>query len=786
MKMTFATLMPALLMSSAIGVVLAAPASAQTPAPTVTPAPTAQKAPEVKTEAQKKAEADKAAADKAAAEKAAAGNTGEGTAEELTTVTVTGTKATAKIDRDVYDPKTDPDTPVSSAADIMNKAPGVQVDPEGNVTLRGNSSVQVYINGKPSTRTQGDFRAATLQSMPADDIENIEVMTNPGAQYGSEGGAGIININLKRGRSLRPVLTMGVNVGSEGRYRLNINRSFSKGKFNFNGGAVVNHDARETSSKTDRERFLSSGTTRSKDTSENRNTRDTYSLAGGVEYQANENDTLSLQMNAGQNSNESRGARNYEETNTAGVVTNRYVSNDRNSTDSDQRGLELGFNHRGDKEGETFRADVRLGSTEQSSDRIQDYVNMDPTKNRQTLRYSDNQSSNMVMSADYTRPLLKGTFRTGFQLNSSTNDANNSEYNIDANGVRTLDARRTNTFTQDQDQYEFYGTVDQELSPKWSVIGGVRVETTHVSLNQKTTATVLDKTYTNTHPSFTVQYRLGENTRFRYMYSHRIQRPRVDDLNPFVVYYNELNARAGNPDLKPSETHANEFRYDYENRPKNFSIRAAVFYRKSEDLIIERSSYIENNVLLTRRENGGEGMETGLDLSYQAKFFTNLDVNLQAVLKHDERPARTSTFVNTINEQDSISGRASFGYRLTPKDRLQVTINPRGKELTGDGYRDASYQIQSSYGRTISNKLTFTASLNYQSVQKTFRETDTLRSFSENTNGGTTFMIGIRYNPSGVGGGRGMGGRGPGGGGNWGGGQGGGNGGGGNGPGGGF
>ena len=115
-------------------------------------------------------------------------NTGQDAAAKpddtpTTTVTVEGKKAQNKIDRQVYDNTKDIDSQTGTAADALNKVPSVNVDPTGNVTLRGNSNVQVYVDGKPSVMMQGDNRAGALQSMSSGDIDSIEVMTNPGRRF---------------------------------------------------------------------------------------------------------------------------------------------------------------------------------------------------------------------------------------------------------------------------------------------------------------------------------------------------------------------------------------------------------------------------------------------------------------------------------------------------------------------------------------------------------------------------------------------------------------------------
>ena len=132
---------------------------------------------------------------------------GQPDADSATTViTVTAEKpeVTHKTDRDVYDVKQDPTSSTGSAADVLNKVPSVTVDPDGTVGLRGNSSVQVYVNGKKSAQMTGDNRGFTLQSMSGDDIDSIEVINNPTAEFGADSAGGIINIVLKRGRALKP------------------------------------------------------------------------------------------------------------------------------------------------------------------------------------------------------------------------------------------------------------------------------------------------------------------------------------------------------------------------------------------------------------------------------------------------------------------------------------------------------------------------------------------------------------------------------------------------------
>jgi outer membrane receptor for ferrienterochelin and colicin len=159
-----------------------------------------------------------APATKAPAAAAEQKGAGDAPADE-TVVTITAPKpeVTHKADRDVYDVKQDPISATGSVSDVLNNIPAVTADPDGTVSLRGNTNVQIYVNGKKQSQMQGDARAFTLQSLPGADVDSIEVLTNPPASFGSDTSGGIINIVLKRGKSLRPQTYLSVTAGDEGK-----------------------------------------------------------------------------------------------------------------------------------------------------------------------------------------------------------------------------------------------------------------------------------------------------------------------------------------------------------------------------------------------------------------------------------------------------------------------------------------------------------------------------------------------------------------------------------------
>lgn len=675
-----------------------------------------------------------------------------GEAEAVETVTVTGTRPTSKIDRDIYDPRNDPDTPTSSAADALNKAPGVSVDADGNVTLRGNSGVQVLVDGKPSAMMQGDFRGPTLQSMAATDIDSIEVMTNPSAQFGSEGSAGIINIVMRRDRKPGKTLQINTAVGNDDRYNAAVTGAYNTGKVTFQGGLTVRRDGRDSEGSAYQERLNGSSSTREDRTSNSHNRGNNYGLTAGVEFNLNDNDTAGIQLQAGKGDSDSKAMRLARSTG-ASVYTST-ISN--LTTDERQtQSARFNFSHKGDQENENFKADVRLSGAD--SNRIQysdeDYTVVSGTtrSDRRYRQFNDQTSRNIDVSWDYNRPLAGGDLAVGMEFDIARTTYDNRYFDLDLiTDVPSLNTQRTNLFRHDQDESEAYLTYQRALGDKWTVLGGARAENTTVTVNQMTTGVYNQNRYTKVHPSLTVQYLLSDRGKLKLSYSSRVRRPNAGDLNPFVVYSDERTARAGNPNLKPEQTDSYELGYEYNERSKGLSFQAKLFYRQSDDILVDRSYFIDQNVLVTSRENGGQGKASGIDLNYNARLGSKLDLNLQAVVSRNEQPRRSASEAGTVDRATSVNGRMRATYKLTPRDTLTAMLNARGKELTGQGYREPTYMTMLSYRHKFNNRyaMTFNVTDPFE-INKTvtITDTDTIKARSENLGGGRVFYIGLQITP---------------------------------------
>jgi len=282
------------------------------------------------------------------------------------TVTVSATRTQNRIDRQSYDVKADPATSVDTVADTLNKVPSVAVDGEGNVTLRGRN-VQILVDGKPSAMMQGENRATAINSIPAADLDSVEVINNPGAQFGNEGGGGsVINLVMRRERSPGGFGSVNVNAGTEGRYRTGAFGTYTQGRYSVQGGLFRMQNKMETSGENRRERIdpVTGAVARSDLQSSGLNRSESTNLNGQVTYNLGDKDVVAAGLNYSENTGESDTSDRYRSTTAAGAVDNEYVRRTLSESKSRNYGVNARFDHKGDAPGEIFKLDLRLSGSD--------------------------------------------------------------------------------------------------------------------------------------------------------------------------------------------------------------------------------------------------------------------------------------------------------------------------------------------------------------------------------------------------------------------------------------
>ena len=526
-----------------------------------------------------------------------------------------------KLDKRIFNVGKDISSTGMGALELLDNVPSVNVDIEGQVSLRGNSGVQILINGKPSVLADPGGNA--LGSITADMVERVEVITNPSAKYEAEGTAGIINIVLKKGekRGLNGSITG--NTGIPDNHSLGGSVNYRTENFNFftQFGAGYRSLPRFRESEnldlTTGNKLVSKGT-------EFRNEA-FYNITLGADYYLTERDVITLSGSFafededqpsetefsffGENGQlESQWLRN--ETTEAANPKYQYDFNyTREFADSKEHTLQ--FSSLGNffgKETSSFFENTALLDAE-----------IDPNQRTQT----DFFERRFLFQLDYTKPISERWSVEAGSLYEIKNVGNDFAVFNEVDGAFIPDSNFTNNFEYSQNVLGVYGTVGYEAKG-WGVKGGLRVENTDLQTLLTNTNERNVQNFTDFFPSFHTSYKWNDRFSMQAGYSRRIYRPRLWDLNPFFTIRNNFNIRLGNPDLLP------EYSDSYEITGilllGKVSLNSSLYYLYTTEKI-ERVTFSEDNRNVTIPINIGTQDKVGWELNGKYKAVDWLSFN---------------------------------------------------------------------------------------------------------------------------------------------------------------
>jgi outer membrane receptor protein involved in Fe transport len=669
----------------------------------------------------------------------------------ITSVNVAAERPTNRIDRQVYDVRSDISSSNGTAADALNNVPSVQVDPDGTVSLRGSTNVQVLVDGKPSAMLQGDARGATLNAMNADDIESVEVINNPGAQFGNEAGGGpILNLVMRRNRKPGGFATVNANAGSEGRYNSAVSGTYNEGAWGFQGGINLRHDGRNSTLDDTRDRLDtgSNAFVHSTQTSTASGLNDNLGLNGTVNYNLTPNDTLAASVAYQGRTNDQHATDHYVSAATSFDPAYDYLRG--TARDGDSRNYSWGgrYDHKGSLPNETLKIDLRVSSAENDSDTAYANTGVLPRLSFPLSRQHNDTSTRIVdFTGDYERPLAGGTLKLGYKIASNKNDFDTLYANIDPlTSVAVTDPTRSNMFYLDEKVYALYGTYQMRLNERWGALVGLRTEYTDLDVRQLTSGIEATNRYTNYIPSAYATYKVSDDSNLRFAYARRLRRPSASDLNPYVVYRDEFNVSSGNPQLKPTKT--DSFEIGYETKLGGLEANLRGYYRTDTEAIVDYRYFIADNVLLTTRQNGQGSHAGGLEFTLSGKLLPSLTLNTSGNLARNQQTSQDDSGAFTTRTANSLSGRVRLNWQAGAADQVQAALQMQGKTLSGQGYRSANETLNLSLRHTLTPRLTLVANatdvFNTNKMQ-TVIDSATLRETSTRRFDGRILYLGLSY-----------------------------------------
>jgi len=665
-------------------------------------------------------------------------------------IVVTGQRdVRTSIDRRSYGVANDLQATTGSIADALRNIPSVEVDVQGNVSLRGDSSVTILVDGKPSGMLSGEGRAQALQQMPADQIERVEVMTNPSAAFSPDGAAGVINLITKKNRKPGKTGSVRANVGTNGSWNGGLSGSYSADKLTLAGDLGVRHDENEASLESDRSRYdpVSDSFIESRQDVRVENTGDMMNLRGSIDYDLTAGARLSGELRHHQMEFNSESQEQYEGENALGAVTNAYVRDTDTQFKRASTGATGTLRRTLAGDDHNFVASLMLEHTvgERQVDSI--YTDRLPVDDDlyEEIR-GDMTQDRGQLKLDYKRPLPdEARLETGYEMEVQDNRFDSYGARGEVPGALSVDANLTNLFLHEQTIHSAYGTYERPIG-KLTVKGGLRLESVELDVNQVTGNIQDSNEYRRAYPSLHTAYQLTDKQQVTASYSKRVQRPRPEDLNPYPIYQDPFNYRAGNPQLEPQETDSYELGWQY--RPGQTFYLATLYYRETSKAFTEVVTDIGGGVFLTTRENLAENRSGGLELVANGKFTPELSYNISGNLFWNEIDASALGFTEK-REGTSFGGRVNLNWQPTPKDFFQLNAMGRGEQIIPQGRREPQGMLNLGYRRKVNDKLSFVVTA--QNVLDTMRDkvvidTPTIQDETLRRMRARTIYFGISYN----------------------------------------
>lgn len=607
--------------------------------------------------------------------------------KELAAVTVTASKPMIeqKIDRTVVNVEASVSNQGTNALEVLEKSPGISVDKDGNISLKGKQGVQVFIDGRP-TYLSGQDLANMLRNMQSSQLDQLEIMTNPPAKYDAAGNSGVINIKTKKNKMVgyNGSVTASYGQGVFPKTNESMNMNYRNGSVNLFGN--LSYSYRQQFQKLEIQRSFSDDITKSvlsRFSQENnlRNNNSGFNGKVGMDYFATKKTTFGVVVTGNTSDGEFSSRGIIDIANAANTPLSQTRAFSLNNNFWNNFSTNVNMRHVIDTTGSEITADldyIKYGSGTTSTVTNGYY---DPSGSILTGSKPDTLLGRLpqnveIYSAkvDYLKPLKKGAkFEAGLKSSFVRTD-NNASYDSLINNGRVHDFGRSNHFVYEENINAAYVNLSGTISKKFSGQLGLRFENTNSKGNQLTTGTVFTRNYSQLFPTAFLQYQANAKNTLVLNYGKRISRPDYSDLNPFVTFLDRYTYQQGNPNLKPQFSHNVELTHTYNN-----FLTTTLNYSKTTDIIqdvFEQNSsknetYVKKSNIATR-EQFGISVNAFVNVTkwWSNNFYMNVYNNRFAGLVNNEVVnANATTAMFNVNEQFKFKngwGAELSGFYRTP------------------------------------------------------------------------------------------------------------------------
>lgn len=605
----------------------------------------------------------------------------------LGTVTVTATKPILQmgIDRKVFNVDKNIVSAGGTAIDVMKNVPSVNVDIDGNVTLRNNAP-QVFVDGRPTN--------LTLEQIPADAIESVEIITNPSAKFDASGGtAGILNIVLKKNKRVGYSGNVRANVDSRGRFGGGGDINVRQNKVNFFVNGMLNQRKSVSTGLTERTNFGYNDTLNRFIQNDNSTGSGRFGfLRGGFDFFIDNRNTITLNGTMARGKMAPSAISDIEVDSIAkGLVYGKSFQNRNTGSEYTFRnsGGQLSYKHNFPKTGHELTADATYnrGTSDNNSDLLTSFYTM-PGKvfqrNYNQVQLGNSKNENLILQTDYSNPISSNTkIELGARVSMRTNNSSNQFYLRTTGGGLVASAPAV-IYNSTDNVYAAYSTFTSRIK-NFGYQLGLRAESSDYTGEVPTkNQSFSTKFPVSLFPSLFLSQKFSENDELQLNYSRRINRPNFFQLSPFIDSSDLLNISVGNPGLKPEFTNSVELSYSktFKNRD-NFL--ASLYFKNTNDLITrfqKTDSTISKEGIINTYINAQRSFITGLELTGRNKItkFWDLTTNVNLFTARIDVPGQA-----TPDQFPSYFVKINNSFKLPQNFTLQLSGDYQSKIISSPG-----------------------------------------------------------------------------------------------------
>lgn len=548
-----------------------------------------------------------------------------------------------KPDRTVVNVEASPSNAGATALEVLEKSPGVSVDNDGNISLKGKQGVIIMMDGKPTYLSGADL-ANVLRNLPASALDQIEIMTNPSAKYDAAGNSGMINIKTKKSKtkgsngsvSLGNISSLYRDNGKEEllwKPSVSVNYNYKKNAVNIFSNIVYNNREGRGLLDIASRYYDESGKQIDSLNKVNTNFRfrnNNYTAKVGMDYTPNKKNSYGIVLNGFLFSGHPTPNTSTTFSNLNGNVFSRLESQTTNDLSWKNFSTNFNYKHTFDSTGTELTADIDYAHYENVSEQLLrtgffdgDY---NPTADSMFLKGHLPSSINIYsLKSDFVKT-LKGGVKFEAGIKSSYVKSDNLVDYLRKSGSNWVPDSRNNHFLYDENINAAYINAGKEIK-KWNIQTGLRMENTNTKGYQVSNSSTVKRSYISFFPSAFVSYTADAKNMFTVAASRRLQRPNYQDLNPFTFFLDSLSYRQGNPYLTPQFSYNYELKHTYNNK-----LSTTLNYTVTTDVIsqIIKQTKGSNNEIISflTIDNIARFTNTGIAISAPVKIASWWNTNL--------------------------------------------------------------------------------------------------------------------------------------------------------------